>query len=194
VPRAGLNEALVVTEAERIADELGLSRLTMAAVAEHLGVRQPSLYKHVENMEDLRRSIALRAKRDLADALGRAAVGRSRGDAVVSLSHAYRAWAHDHPGRYEAAQRAPVSGDAEDEAASRTATQVVFDILAGYELRDDDAVDATRALRTALHGFVTLEAAGAFGLPADIDRSFERLVDGLVTALSDWPREDPARQ
>jgi hypothetical protein len=110
------------------------------------------------------------------------------------LSHAYRAWAHDHPGRYEAAQRAPVSGDAEDEAASRTATQVVFDILAGYELRDDDAVDATRALRSALHGFVTLEAAGAFGLPADIDRSFERLVDGLVTALSDWPREDPARQ
>jgi AcrR family transcriptional regulator len=187
VPRAGLNEALVVEEAGRIADELGLSRLTMAAVAERLGVRQPSLYKHVENMEDLQRSIALRAKRDLADVLGRAAIGRSRGDAIVALSQAYRAWAHEHPGRYAATQRAPAPGDADDEAASREATQVVFDVLAGYGLRDDDAVDAARALRSALHGFVTLEAAGGFGLPVDIDRSFERLVSGLATALSNWP-------
>ncbi|MGO9584195.1 MAG: TetR/AcrR family transcriptional regulator [Acidimicrobiales bacterium] len=187
MPRAGLNEALVVEEAGRIADELGLSRLTMAAVAERLGVRQPSLYKHVENMEDLQRSIALRAKRDLADVLGRAAIGRSRGDAIVALSQAYRAWAHEHPGRYAATQRAPAPGDADDEAASREATQVVFDVLAGYGLRDDDAVDAARALRSALHGFVTLEAAGGFGLPVDIDRSFERLVSGLATALSNWP-------
>jgi AcrR family transcriptional regulator len=193
VPRAGLNEALVVEEAGRIADELGLSRLTMAAVAERLGVRQPSLYKHVENMEDLQRSISLRAKRDLADVLGRAAIGRSRGDAVVSLARAYRAWAHEHPGRYAATQRAPAPGDADDEAASRAAIQVVFDVLAGYGLRDDDAVDAARALRSALHGFVTLEAAGGFGLPVDIDRSFERLVSGLATALSGWPSLDPAQ-
>jgi len=43
---------VVVAEAERVADEMGLAQLTMAAVAERLGVRQPSLYKHVENMED----------------------------------------------------------------------------------------------------------------------------------------------
>ena len=61
---------------------------------------------------------------------------------------------------------------------------VVLDILAGYDLRGDDAIDAARALRSMLHGFITLEAAGGFGLPVDIDRSFGRLVDGLVTALS----------
>jgi hypothetical protein len=27
---------------------------------------------------------------------------------------------------------------------------------------------------------------GAFGLPVDVDRSFERLVCGLITALSLW--------
>jgi AcrR family transcriptional regulator len=188
VPRAGLNEAVVVEAAERLADERGLGRMTMASLAERLGVRQPSLYKHVVNMGDLHRSIGLRAKRDLAEVLGRAAVGRSRGDAILSLSHAYRAWAHDHPGRYQAAQLAPAEGDEQDEAASRAVTQIVFDVLAGYELRDDDAVDATRALRSALHGFVTLESSGGFGLPVDIDRSFERLVRGLAAALVDWPR------
>jgi hypothetical protein len=64
--------------------------------------------------------------------------------------------------------------------------QVAFDVMAGYELRDDDAVDAIRALRAALHGFVTLEAGGGFGLPVDVDRSFDRLVAGLATAFVGW--------
>ncbi len=69
--------------------------------------------------------------------------------------------------------------------------QIVIDVLVGYELRDDDAIDATRSLRSALHGFVTLETGGGFGLPVDIDRSFDRLVRGVVTALSSWT-EEPA--
>ena len=166
MPRAGPNEAIVVEEAERLVDELGLPCLTMAGLAGRLGVRQPSLYKHVENLDGLRRSLAVRAKRQLADALGHASVGWSERDAILSVSQVYRAWAHEHPGRYVAAQRAPQSGDAEDEAASAAVVGVVFDILAGYGLDGDDAVDAARALRSALHGFVSLEAAGGFSLPS----------------------------
>jgi hypothetical protein len=54
----------------------------------------------------------------------------------------------------------------------------------GYDLRGDDAIDATRALRAALHGFVTLETT--FVHPASIERSFNRLVQGLATALAGW--------
>ncbi|MCU1493763.1 MAG: TetR family transcriptional regulator [Acidimicrobiaceae bacterium] len=189
MPRAGLTETRVVEEAERLADEVGLSKLTLATLADRLGVRQPSLYKHVTGMDGLKRSIALGAKRELGEVLGRAAVGRARGDAVVSLSHAYRAWAKQHPGRYEAAQRAPLPGDVEDEQASNDVVRVASDVMAGYELRDDDAVDAIRALRSALHGFVTLETGGGFALPVDIDRSFDRLVSGLALAFSRWGQE-----
>jgi AcrR family transcriptional regulator len=176
----------VVDEAERMADEVGLSRLTLAALAQRLGVRQPSLYKHIDGMDALQRSLAVRAKNELAHVLARAAVGRERGDAIASLSHAYRAWALEHPGRYAAAQRAPVPGDAVDEAASHAVVGIVADVLDGYQLREDDAIDAIRAFRSTLHGFITLEAGGAFGLPVDIDRSFDQLVRGLITALSNW--------
>lgn len=189
MPRAGLTPTRVVEEAELIADEDGLERLTLAAVAGRLGVRQPSLYKHIAGMDGLQRSIAVRARNEMAAALARAAVGRSRGDAIVSMAHAYRVWALQHPGRYAAMQRAPAVGDADDQAASRAIVQVAFDVLAGFGLRDDDAIDATRALRSALHGFVTLETNGGFGLPADLDRSFDRLVRGLVRAYSGWDGE-----
>jgi hypothetical protein len=42
--RAGLTQTRVLEEAERMAGELGLSQLTLAGLAERLGVRQPSLY------------------------------------------------------------------------------------------------------------------------------------------------------
>ena len=189
MPRVGLTRDSVVAEAERIADEVGLARLTLAALADRLGVRQPSLYKHVDGLDGLRRGIAVRAKDELAGTLARAAVGRSRGDAIAALAGAYRHWALEHPGRYAAAQRAPAPDDTEDQAASQAVVRVVTDVLAGFELRDDDAIDATRALRSALHGFVTLEANGGFGLQADIDRSFYRLVRGLTRAFSTWVDE-----
>jgi AcrR family transcriptional regulator len=183
VARAGLSEDRVVIEAERIADEVGLSRLTLAALADSLGVRQPSLYKHIDGMDALQRSIAVRAKTELGDVLGRAAVGKSGDDAIRALATAYRRWALEHPGRYSATVRAPEPGDTDDEAASAAVIGIVFDVLAGYDLHGDDAVDATRALRSTLHGFIALESSRGFGLPVDIDRSFERLVDGLIVAL-----------
>ena len=64
-------------------------------------------------------------------------------------------------------------------------------VLRGYGLDGDDAVDATRALRSALHGFVSLEQAGGFGLPVDVDRSYDQLVLALDLALSSWPSRAP---
>jgi AcrR family transcriptional regulator len=186
VPRAGLTETRVIEEAERIADEVGLSSLTLAALAHRLGVRQPSLYKHIAGMDGLRRSVAIRAKHDLAGVLGSAAIGRSRDDALAAMSHAYRAWALEHPGRYASIQRAPRPGDFEDELASSNVVRVAIDVMAGYELRGDHAVDAIRALRSALHGFVALEAEAGFGMPVDVDRSFDRLVSGLASAFTSW--------
>ena len=58
--------------------------------------------------------------------------------------------------------------------------------MSSVGLQGDDAVDAIRALRAVLHGFVTLEAGGAFGLRADIDRSFDRLLASLVIGLAGW--------
>lgn len=89
----------------------------------------------------------------------------------------------------------PAPGDSEDESVSMAAIGVIADVLTAYRLEGDDAIDAIRAFRSTLHGFVSYETAGAFAMSADIDRSFERLVDGFVIALTRWadtkPRPEP---
>jgi len=190
VPRAGLTESIVVDAAERMADESGLSRVTLAALAAELGVRQPSLYKHVDGMPGLQRSIAVRAKLALAEVITGACAGLAREDALRAVAHAYRGWAREHPGRYAATVRAPTPGDEEDRAASARAFAAVGALLVGYGLEGDSAVHAARSLRAALHGFVTLEAAGGFGLPVAVQGSFDAMIDGLAAAMSLWESEE----
>lgn len=171
-------------------DEVGLHRLTLAALAERLGIRQPSIYKHIDSLAGLHRDISVQAKRELGDVLARAAVGRSGAAAISSMSHAYRDWARAHPARYEASQRMPTAGDIEDEAVSLAGIQVIADVLAAYDLAGDDAIDAIRALRSTLHGFISFETAGSFAMSASIDRSFGRLVHGFTVALTQWTDQD----
>lgn len=185
--RAGLSTERVVAEAAVVADDGGLEGLTLAVVAERLGVRVPSLYKHVDGLAAVRRGIAVLAVRELGAALAAASMGRARTEALRAVADAYRGYAAEHPGRYAATLRAPAPEDAEHAEAAEAVLAVVLAVLAGYGLGGDDAVDAARAVRSALHGFAALEAAGGFGLLRDVDRSFERMVDGLDAALAAWP-------
>lgn len=181
--RAGLTPAVVVEHAGDTADELGLPGVTLAAVAKRCGVALPSLYKHVEGLDDVRRRLAITATDALARAMADAAVGKAGDEAVRALAHAYRGYAQRHPGRYAATLRAPHPDDAEHVAAAEAAARTVFAVLAGYGLQGPELVHATRALRSSLHGFVALEAAGGFGMPEDVTVSFERMLEMVTAAL-----------
>lgn len=183
MPRAGLNHGAVVEAAQRLADQVGLRNLTLTALAQDLGVRQPSLYKHIENLDDLHRSLAVRAKTELAAVLATAAAGRSGADGVRALADAYREWGRVHPGRYAATLRAPDPGDEADDRASAAVVAVVQQVMSSMGIPATDGVHATRALRAGLHGFLTLQSVGGFGLPDDVDESFRYLVDLIVLGL-----------
>ncbi len=171
--RAGLDSETVVAAAARLADADGLPAVTLARLAAELGVRAPSLYTHVDGLADLRRRLAARAARELGARLQAAAAGRAGTDALRAVAWAYRDYAHQHPGSYAAVQDARAVAD---ERAARDLVDVVLAVLRGYRLEGDAAVHATRALRAALHGFVSLEAEGGFGIPLSLDQSFELLV------------------
>lgn len=174
--RAGLDRRAVLAAAERIADADGLASVTLARVAADLGVKPPSLYNHVAGLPDIERGLAMEGVRELNGRLLRAVAGRARQDALLAAGLAYRAFAHERPGLYAASLRAPAKDDAEHQRAGNDTLAVVLAVLAGYGLDGDDALHATRGLRAIIHGFVSLEAAGAFGLALDLEESLKRLL------------------
>jgi AcrR family transcriptional regulator len=183
MPRAGLSRAVIAAGAAELADERGWDELTLAAVAARFGVRQPSLYKHVAGLAELRRDVSVLAGRELIEELSTAAVGKSGPDALMAMAEVYRTYAKKHPGRYAATVIAPTRGDAESEEAGSALLRVISAVLAGYGLTGDDAVHAIRGLRALMHGFVSLEAAGGFAMRQDLDESYRRLVQGFSHSL-----------
>jgi AcrR family transcriptional regulator len=190
MPRRGLDAARVVDVAATIADADGLMAVTLARVAGELGVRAPSLYNHVDGRDALLRALALRGVRELTAVLRGAAVGRSGADALTAAARAYRAYALAHPGRYAATVHAPQADDAEHVAAASETVDVLFAVLRQWGLEGREAVHAARAFRSAVHGFVVIEAAGGFGIPVDLDASFERLVATIAAGLESRSWQD----
>jgi AcrR family transcriptional regulator len=183
VPRPGLDRERVVDAAAALADAEGLGAVTLARVAAGLGVRAPSLYHHVAGRDDLVARIALRAVGELDAALRAAAMGRAGPEALAAVAHAYRDYARRHPGRYATTFTVPADGDPALRAAAGEVVDVLLAVLRHWALEGDEAVHAVRVIRSAVHGFVALEAAGGFGLPLDRDASFDRLVATLTAGL-----------
>jgi AcrR family transcriptional regulator len=182
--RANLSAAIVLEEAARLADEKGLDQFSLAELAMRFKIKPPSLYNHIESLESLKRGLALIALRAMTDALGKAAIGKSRDDAVRSLAAAYRAFVKKHPGLYQAVLRAPDPNDAELNRASDEVVDVCLAVLRGYGLDRRAALHALRGLRSAVHGFASLENAGGFGIPLNIDESFSWLVECFIGGLN----------
>jgi AcrR family transcriptional regulator len=179
-----LDHDAVVAAAAQIADAEGLDAVTLARVAAALGVKSPSLYNHVDGRDGLLRGIALLGLGELTAALRDAAVGRSGADGLQAAAQAYRDYVKDHPGRYAAgAITAPAPDDDAHLAAATAVLDVLRSVLRAWSLSDDDTIHALRALRAAVHGFTTLESAGGFGLPLDLDASFTRLVAALAAGF-----------
>ena len=182
MPRAGLAPASVTEAGAELADEVGLDGLSMGTLAARLGVKTPSLYKHVDGLADLTHRIAVLAAGEVADAIRDATQGRAGSDALVAAAVAMRTFVKEHPGRYAAGNAArPTGPDDPMIAGADRMLDSLRAVLRGYQLPPEREIHALRTLRSMLHGFATLEASGAFMIDADIDESFVWMID-LVDA------------
>mgnify|MGYP000449775006 CR=1 FL=1 len=71
-------------------DREGWDALTINALATHLGTKGPSLYNHVDSLDDLRRTVRMHVIDDILQMLNAVGQGRTRDDAVMAMASAYR--------------------------------------------------------------------------------------------------------
>ena len=80
-------------------------------------------------------------------------------------------------------QRAPDEPDGETAAAAGRLIEVFAAVLRGYGLQGDEAIHGVRLVRSALHGFVSLESDGGFGMPISLEDTYQRLIAMLDRGL-----------
>lgn len=180
----GLNPERVIDAAAALVDAQGVEALTITQLAAACGVRAPSLYKHIVDLEDVRSALTLRAYAAMASAVA-ASSGPDPAAAVVAMARAWRGWARANPGVYVLASRTHLRGDARVFGEGAKLVACVLDRVRALGVGDERALHIARALRACIHGFVLLELADGFGLAGDVDVSFELAVHAVVDAARD---------
>src|SRR3954453_11501821 len=135
----------------------------MGQLAERVGVRTPSLYKHVANQDDLNRRIAALALAEAAIAGGVPTRDLAGSDAVAAAAHAFRDFVLTHPGRYAATIGVEPTGvDDPLAVAGKRLLGSFTAVLRAYPVGPRETDHALRALRSSFHGFATLQSAHGF--------------------------------
>jgi AcrR family transcriptional regulator len=176
MPRAGVTPEKIFDAAEELVNERGYGALALGTIARRLGIRTPSLYKHVDGLAEIEEGLALRGYEGLRAALRRCDHADPR-NRLRAAAREYRRFARANPGLYGAIQISHVHRTAPVRCAAEEVLSLFFDLLRTLGVAECELVSAARSYRSALHGFVDLELAGGFGLPEDLDASFEYLVE-----------------
>lgn len=178
-----LTKDKVVQKAVELANALGdIHQLKLKDLAAELNIKVPSLYNHVKGADGLIDAVRIYAVSQLDDQLRDAVAGKISEEALMAAAKSYRAFAHANPGIYQLIIQAGESGS-DVERISRNTLSLLLLILGSFGLAGDEALHVVRGLRSLLHGFVSLEIAGGFGLDLDLDQSFERLIKDYISGL-----------
>ena len=187
-PRKRLDKPAVIQAAADLLNREGPDALTLAHLAETLGIQTPSLYNHIGGLAGLHRELNLLSVRELGERMANAALGVSGAEAVRRAAQAYRAYIKENTGVYLTGLRSSAylsPPDPELDLAQNRTLQVALAVIASFGLPPDDALHAVRGLRALIHGFALLEVGGGFGLPIDCDESFRRLLEMYIGSLRD---------
>lgn len=185
-PRAGLTLQKVIETAADIADTSGMQEVTLSVLAKRLGVRSPSLYNHVSSLHDIRKNLGISGMEKLYTTLQQAVEGKVMDEAIHALGKAYVSFVRAHPGLYEAT----FLRDEEVERAGDNIVKLCLSILEQYGLKEEEALHATRGLRSICHGFSSLEQRGGFGLPLHVDESLELSLEAFIKGISKFRKRN----
>lgn len=163
----------IVAAARRILERSGPEALSMRAIAEDIGIRAPSLYKHVADKETLEVALISDALTELGDVFGAAVAGSD--DPLDSLAAAYRGWALGHPHLYRLTMDRPLPRERLAPGLEDRAAAAVVAATGGDP-------DAARAAFAFAHGMVVLELNDRFPPGADLDAAWRCGIDAFRPA------------
>ncbi|MFG1792545.1 TetR/AcrR family transcriptional regulator [Nocardia sp. NPDC049149] len=182
----------------------GVSALSLNAIAKHMGMSGPALYRYFASRDELLTELIRDAYRSLADTVQAAA---ESGSDITGLALAFRDWALEDPHRYFLVYGTPVPGYHAPDDTTKISNEIMTVLINAHAAQAVDkqatpfdahldhhrdwagghpASTATlhRALSfwTRVHGVLSLELAGHFaGMGFDPALLFADEVADLVT-------------
>ena len=154
----------IVAAARELLEEDGPEALSMRRVAGRLGIRAPSIYKHLPDKQALEHAVISAGFEELAVVFE---VALAASDPLRALAAAYRRFAREHPHLYRLMTERPLRRELLRPGAEERAAAPVLRAVGGDE-------DTARAVWAFAHGMTILELNGRFPPGADLDAAWSQ--------------------
>jgi len=164
--RKMVNRSAIADAALKIVNELGAESLSMRTLATALTIKAPSLYDHVKNRDEVIALVQAEGLRDFG--AGFTAAGPSPRQQILF----YRAWALANPNLYPVVFQQRLQRDLLPQGLEASVLGQVVAAAGGSHLK-------ARVLWAQLHGLVDLELQGRFPADADMDESWELVIQSF---------------
>ncbi|MGW2569440.1 TetR/AcrR family transcriptional regulator [Streptomyces sp. NPDC001537] len=155
----------IATEARTLLEESGPAALTLRALADRLGIKAPSLYKHFPDKRAVEVELIAQLLEESAAAMESAE--EHEPGSLPALAEAYRTYALAHPHLYCLATERPLPREALPAGLEDRAALPLMRACGGD-------LDMARAVWAFAHGMVILEIHGRFPDDADLTAAWKR--------------------
>jgi AcrR family transcriptional regulator len=167
----------IVDAARQILESEGPEALTMRHLADEIGVRAPSLYKHVKDKSALEVLLIEIGFTEMAEALETIDVEQEGVDPLFQLATVYRAYALAHPHLYRLLTEGPLPREKLRPGIEARAALPVTEIAGDPDL--------ARALWAFAHGMVILELDGRFPADANLDAAWRTGISAFIAGRNE---------
>ena len=178
---AQTNRTTIVSTARDLIEREGVEQLSLAGVATALGIKAPSLYRHVASRGALLHAVVMLTLEDLFaayDAALATAPDEPR-ERLLAIFRAHRAFARANPRAY---MLAFTTAESEAESNERMLEQLVIPIqrIMAELVGEEHSLPALRGGLALIHGFVMLELNNQFRRGGSLDAAFESSIGAFL--------------
>jgi AcrR family transcriptional regulator len=171
----------ILEATEALVEREGSDALSLAGLAQTLGIKPPSLYRYFPSKAALINALNLQTMAALAALQPQAAATGDPAAHALAIARNYRAYALQHPQRYAMALGTPAT-DPALQVALVTLALPIQDVIA--RVTSSDSLSALRGFMALVHGFVSLEQNSMFQRGGDLDTAFEQAIQAYLRGLA----------
>lgn len=191
----GITEESIVQAAAEILNEQGEDALSLKGLAQKLGIKAPSLYNHVDSLEDVKKRVMLYGWARLEERMVRATMGIAGYDALKSLCNAFYDYVESNRGVFGVMMRYNKYRNEEIRRSTERLQQQLQVIAGPVGIPAEDCGHLVRMIRSFLEGFFMITNNEEMRQDETVRESFafslEVLVEGLRTVAAHGTEEIP---
>lgn len=176
-----VSKETIVAHAWQLIETEGVEKLSLSKLAATLGVKAPSLYRHVGNKAGLLQAVNLYTSQRLVATIQQAAdeADGNPAEQIAALMQAYRSFALAHPFSYRLAFTNTDDSLRPDEDTMEQLVLPLQQLMTAVS-GEEKSLAAVRGAMALVHGFVMLELHGQLRRGGDLGADFTTAVNAFL--------------